>query len=359
MNMEVLPLRHVTPREPQTDCATRPVAEQILRAFRMMFAYTEVGPEHEALDTQLVTQASALAGASGRAAIAQISDAVVNACRGAVAAVARRQQLRRQDIESLVAVVRATVDSLATGHAESSLALGESTARLESLQTVPDFDDLRRRLASEVSALRQIARDRDRDHDRTVTLLRDQLTTAEQQLCLARAEALVDPLTEVVNRRGFDSALADRIKTMDPAMPLILALFDVDYFKGMNDRYGHMTGDAVLRHVALTIRGSVRQDDVVARIGGDEFALIASGLTLKQAEPRMRAILHKIGAESVGAEDVLVSVSCGVAEYSAGDTVQTLISRSDGALNDAKAYGKNRVVARDAPYIRNLLRHRR
>lgn len=357
--MEVLPLRQVPNREAQTDCATRPVAEQILRSFRMMFAYAEVGSEHEALDGQLAAQSSALAAANSRAGIAQISEAVVNACRGAVAAVARRQQLRRQDIESLVAVVRATVDSLATGHAEASAALGESTSRLESLQAVPDFDELRRRLASEVSALRQISRDRDHEHERTVTLLRDQLTTAEQQLCLARAEALVDPLTEVVNRRGFDAALADRIKTMDPATTLVLGLFDVDYFKGMNDRYGHMTGDAVLRHVAMTIRGSVRQDDVVARIGGDEFALIASGLTLAQAEPRLRAILHKIGAESVGAEDVLVSVSCGVAEYSAGDTAQTLISRSDGALNDAKAYGKNRVVAREAPYIRNLLRHRR
>jgi diguanylate cyclase len=358
MTMEVLPLRQVS-RDSQTDCATRPIAEQILRSFRMMFAYAEVGPEHEALDGHLAVQSSALAGATSRTGIAEISESVINACRGAVAAVARRQQLRRQDIESLVAVVRATVDSLASGHAEASAALGESTSRLESLQAVPDFDELRNRLASEVSALRQIARDRDRGHERTVTLLRDQLTTAEQQLCLARAEALVDPLTEVVNRRGFDSALAERIKTMDPATTLVMALFDVDYFKGMNDRYGHMTGDAVLRHVAMTIRGSVRQDDVVARIGGDEFALLASGLTLSQAESRLKAILQKIGAEAVGAEDVLVSASCGVAEYSAGDTAQALISRADGALNDAKAYGKNRVVAREAPYIRNLLRLRR
>src|SRR3954469_20078805 len=119
MTMEVLPLRHV-PREPQTDCATRPVAEQILRSFRMMFAYAEVGPEHDALDTQLAAQSTALAAATSRSGVSEVAESIVNACRGAVAAVARRQQLRRQDIESLVAVVRATVDSLAAGHAEAS-----------------------------------------------------------------------------------------------------------------------------------------------------------------------------------------------------------------------------------------------
>jgi diguanylate cyclase len=324
----------------------------------MMFAYAEVGQEHAALDAQIVTQSAALAAANNRAGIAQVADAVVNACRAAVAAVARRQQLRRQDIESLVAVVKATVDSLVTGHVASAAALGESTERLEKLQAVPDFDELRKRLADEVTTLREIAKERDREHERTVAVLRDQLNTAEQELCLARAEALVDPLTEVVNRRGFDAALAERIRTLEPESTLVLALFDVDYFKGMNDRYGHMTGDAVLRHVAMTIRGAVRQDDVVARIGGDEFALLANGLTLAQAEPRLRAILAKIATEAVGADEVLVSVSSGVAEYSAGDTAQTLVSRADGALNDAKAYGKNRVVGREAPYIRNLLRMR-
>jgi len=321
-----------------------------------MFTYAEVGVEHETLDAQLAARAAALGSANNRIAVAQIGDAIVDACRAAVAAVARRQELRRHDIESLVAVVRQTVDSLASGHAESSAALGESTSRLEGLQRVTDLSELQRRLAAEVSTLRHIAMERDHDHSRTVGLLREQLTTTEQQLCVARAEALVDPLTDVANRRGFDAALAERLRSVDPSAPLILAVFDVDFFKGTNDRYGHPAGDAVLRHIAKTIRGSVRQDDVVARIGGDEFALLASGLTLTQAESRLRAILQKIGGEAVGLDKVVVSVSCGVSEYSAGDTTMTLISRSDAALSDAKALGKNRVAARHAPYIRTLLR---
>ncbi len=320
-----------------------------------MFTYAEVGAEHETLDAQLVARTAALGSANNRTAVAQIGDAIVDACRAAVAAVARRQELRRHDIESLVAVVRQTVDSLASGHAESSAALGESTSRLEGLQRVTDISELQRRLGAEVATLRQIAMERDHEHGATVGLLRDQLTTAEQQLCLARAEALVDPVTDVANRRGFDVALAERLKSVDPSSPLALAVFDVDCFKGLNDRYGHPAGDAVLRHIANAIRGSVRQDDVVARIGGDEFALLASGLTLTQAESRLRGIIQKIGAPPIGVDGLVVSVSCGVSEYSAGDTATTLVSRADGALSDAKALGKNRVVARQAPYIRTLL----
>jgi diguanylate cyclase (GGDEF)-like protein len=136
-------------------------------------------------------------------------------------------------------------------------------------------------------------------------------------------------------------------------------MFDVDGFKRVNDELGHPTGDAILQHIARSIRDSVRQDDLVARIGGDEFALIASGLTLAQAASRLRGIVNNIAGERIGDHNLTVSLSCGVSEHSAGDTVQTLISRTDAALNEAKSLGKNRVVARHAPYIRTLLRRSR
>ena len=114
-------------------------------------------------------------------------------------------------------------------------------------------------------------------------------------------------------------------------------------------------GDGVLRQVAKVIRDSVRQEDTVARIGGDEFALIASGLTLIQAEGRLKGIVQAI-TEASTAEGATVSVSCGVAELCAGDTPVTLLQRSDNALIDAKTLGKNRVVSRHLPYIRSFLR---
>jgi diguanylate cyclase len=192
-----------------------------------------------------------------------------------------------------------------------------------------------------------------------VRTLTAKLAAAEGQLTAARSKALVDPLTEVANRRGFDITLAQRIEEADVTTPVVLALFDVDEFKAINDGFGHPTGDAILRHVAVSIRDSVRQEDLVARIGGDEFAFVATGLTLAQAASRLRATVQAIASGTFGADGVKVSVSCGASEFSAGDTVQTLMQRTDAALADAKALGKNRVVTRNVPLIRNLIRPRR
>ena len=357
MNTEVLHLRQV-PGSSLDSCATRPITGEILEAFREMFAHADAGSEHQALDQQLSQQAKALAAARGASAITKAGEPVVTTCRAATSAVVRRQVARQRDIATLVAMVRDTVESLVAGHKVSAAALGESTNRLEHMQHVSDFGSLKKMLAAEVVTLRKIASDREAEHEKTVSVLQQRLTNAEAQLCEARSEARIDPLTEVANRRGFDIVLADRVKSSDPVSPLVLALFDVDGFKRINDCYGHPAGDAILQHVARSVRAAVRQDDLVARIGGDEFALIASGLTLAQAEARLRTILLRISGDRIGAEQITVSLSCGVSEHSAGDTVQTLFSRSDAALLNAKAQGKNRVVTREAPYIRSLLRRR-
>ena len=357
MDTEVLHLRQLPGPSPD-HCATRPITSEILESFREMFAHADAGSAQPTLDHQLAELVKALAEAKGANAIARAGEPVVTTCRAAASAVVKRQIARQRDIATLVAMVRDTVDSLVSGHTASAAALGESTSRLEYMQDVTDVARLKQLLAAEVVTLRKIASDREAEHAQTVSVLRERLTHAEAQLCEARSEARLDPLTDVANRRGFDAALKERLKASDPSSSLILALFDVDGFKGINDRYGHPAGDAVLQHVARSVRAAVRQDDLVARIGGDEFALIASGLTLAQADARLRTIIQKIGSERVGTAAITVSLSCGVSEHSAGDTAQTLFSRTDAALLDAKARGKNRVVKREAPYIRRLLKLR-
>jgi diguanylate cyclase (GGDEF)-like protein len=134
----------------------------------------------------------------------------------------------------------------------------------------------------------------------------------------------------------------------------VLAVLDVDDFKRINDTYGHTSGDEVLKMVAETLTSAVRGDDIVARIGGDEFALIAQGLTLAQADRRMRSMMATLAEANVGMNGAHVTVSCGVAEYSAGDTAQSLMSRADEAVYDAKRAGKHHIVTKTTPYIRDL-----
>ena len=115
-------------------------------------------------------------------------------------------------------------------------------------------------------------------------------------------------------------------------------------------------GDRVLQETALALKTSMRPGDLVARIGGDEFAAIAPGLTLKQSEARMQSVLASIAGHLREVKDLVpVSLSCGVPECSAGDTSQSLIGRADQALYEAKRRGRNRVAIKAVPFIRELL----
>ena len=352
MSTEILPLRNTGL---DSDCARLPVASQLVECFTAIIESAEPGPDYDPLLGELKQRGGAFARATGREAIASTSHPLVSTCREAVKAVKGRQQARRKDIATLVTLVRDAVGSLVERQAESSEALGASTNRLEYLQTVDNFFELKQLLAEEVVTLRKIANDREREHARAVRTLEAKLHAAEGQLSAARTEALTDPLTEVANRRGFDIALTEAITTSAATMPVVLALIDIDAFKEINDVHGHPTGDAVLRQVAAAIRDAVRQEDVVARIGGDEFALIAAGLPLAQATARLKHLVATLAASTYGAGAKL-SVSCGVCEYSAGDTHATLMQRADVALNAAKSGGKNRVVAGKVPYIHALVR---
>jgi diguanylate cyclase (GGDEF)-like protein len=339
---------------PEDDYAVRQITDDVLRWFRAMFEHAEPGPEHAALDTRLGALTAALLKAADRQAVAKAGIPLTDVCRAAAVTVQRRQEARRQEVANLVSIVRETVNSLSNEHDASESALGESTARLENLRRVSDFLELKERLAAEVVTLRRIATERVKHHSETIGQLRTKLQTAEQQLCVARAEALMDALTGIPNRRAFDVELAQRIQGAASTSPLILALLDVDSFKSLNDRFGHPAGDAALRGTARAIRDAMRGEDLVARVGGDEFAVIACGLTLARAESRLRALVRAIAAAPAEPGGTPVSVSCGVSEFYAGDNAHSLLSRTDAALNDAKALGKNRVVARSVPYVHTL-----
>jgi diguanylate cyclase (GGDEF)-like protein len=169
-----------------------------------------------------------------------------------------------------------------------------------------------------------------------------------------RDEAALDALTRIGNRRHFEHALAERLRLAK--RQFVVAIFDVDDFKTVNDGGGHQAGDHVLQEVAQILKSSLRAEDVVARIGGDEFAVLVSEVTLRQAESRLRVVLAHMTAALDGAAKLpRVTVSCGAAECSAGDTMQSLMSRADQALYDAKRRGKNRVSVKTLPFIRDLL----
>lgn len=179
--------------------------------------------------------------------------------------------------------------------------------------------------------------------------MRDALETIRAQRDMMESLALIDPLTEVYNRRAFEARLADELeRSRRTGRPLSLLFFDVDHFKRVNDLYGHQVGDTALRWVAQQLRDSVRAADVVARYGGEEFCIILPETALAEAMSVAERSRRRIAADSVPAGEsfVRLTVSVGVADSPMGELeAAELLRRADLAVYAAKQAGRNCVRA--------------
>ncbi len=163
--------------------------------------------------------------------------------------------------------------------------------------------------------------------------------------------AVVDALTEVHNRRYFLLRLEDEFRRAQRYdNPLALVLVDLDQFRGINESFGHLVGDGVLRAVAQCLLAAVRETDTVARTGGDEFACILPQTHLAGALTVAERIRRDVAALRTGpTADVLLTVSVGVGSHPAVQvqTPEELIGAADGCLARAKREGRNRVCLAD------------
>jgi diguanylate cyclase (GGDEF)-like protein len=158
-------------------------------------------------------------------------------------------------------------------------------------------------------------------------------------------QATTDPLTGLANRRAFHAGLDQEIKrAVRHGRPLCLALIDIDHFKAVNDSLGHLLGDEVLAEVAARLRASVRTEAVFARIGGDELAVILPETSLAEAEEVAQRIQTIIRSEPF-IDDLVVTVSIGVAQLASDGDANSLRGAADGALYRAKNAGRGRVIS--------------
>jgi diguanylate cyclase (GGDEF)-like protein len=199
-----------------------------------------------------------------------------------------------------------------------------------------------------VLAMRDSAAFRREDEKRLVRfaqLASVAVANAHAHEALAR-QALTDPLTGLANRRAFDERLAHETECANRhALPLSLMLVDVDRFKTINDRFGHATGDRVLVNLADSLRSVMRSGDLLARIGGDEMAMILPDCPTEQATLVAQRMLAAISVDSSLARRHGVTLSAGVAGLTAGQTADDLLRCADQALYGAKDDGRDQVVS--------------
>jgi diguanylate cyclase len=183
--------------------------------------------------------------------------------------------------------------------------------------------------------------------------LRARLGHLQQQLDDAQRAGVTDPLTQLGNRRQFDTFVErTALLASVTAQPLALLMFDVDHFKMINDTYGHPAGDAVLRTVADALaRSFPRRSDIVARYGGEEFAVVLSETGLADAQRLATRGLDAIRESQAthGGRTLSVTASCGVAVLLPGESVADLVTRADRALYEAKRTGRDRVSTAGGP----------
>ena len=173
------------------------------------------------------------------------------------------------------------------------------------------------------------------------------LENARLQRILER-QALVDDLTGLANRRAAERALSAEVARANRfGGPLALVMADLDDFKAVNDRHGHLVGDAALRELAAALEVTLREIDTAARWGGEEFCLILPGTDARGAKrvaERVREDLAGRTVETLAGEPLRVTASFGVAVVEHDGIPETLVAAADAALYDAKRSGKNRVA---------------
>ncbi|MFP4155795.1 MAG: GGDEF domain-containing protein [Halothiobacillaceae bacterium] len=240
---------------------------------------------------------------------------------------------------------------MTTGNEFSSFAanLGDYVRKIDNSASLQDLRNFTQEVIQDTRTIEASSR----DTSNRLSNASDEINRLREELEQARRDAMTDPLTGLANRRGFTDLLSRQIDEANKhAEKYTLLLADIDFFKHINDTYGHLVGDKILRFVARTLQSQVKGQDIVVRYGGEEFAIIlpqtnypgglavANKLRAKIAASRLRM------AES-GKEIGELTISIGVATHRAKDTPEGIIRRADDALMHAKREGRNRVIGQD------------
>jgi diguanylate cyclase len=227
----------------------------------------------------------------------------------------------------------------------------------EKLAAAQNRDQVAAVIESLVTSTREM-RDTNKALEDRLTLSKSEISNLQQSLEAIRAESLTDPLTGLGNRKYFDRSVGTAVQNaLANGEPLSLLMFDIDHFKSFNDSYGHLTGDQVLRLVGMSLKQTIKGQDITARYGGEEFVVVLPNTALRQAltvaDHIRRAIMSKeLKKKSTGEILGRVTISVGVSMLKPDDDTESLIERADACLYAAKRNGRNRVICEaDPEYI--------
>jgi diguanylate cyclase len=313
------------------------------RHFEIWYAYaTGYNPSLN----QMINETLARDGTLSEASVTQIYETYISPIRFSDRIDDVGEQVKGE-IEQVMAMIGAAAGS--AYHYTENLANAS-----EKLDGADDDAGIRMIVESLVQATKEVERI-NKTLEARLSASKLEINELQEVLAAVRNESLTDPLTSLANRKYFDDALVNRFAAAQSRHePLSLMLLDIDHFKKFNDTYGHLTGDQVLRLVAVAVKQNVKGQDIAARFGGEEFAVILPDTGVRQAisvaDQIRRAVMTKeLMKRSTGEHLGRVTLSVGVAALGPGDSPQALLERADVCLYGAKRSGRNCVVGETDP----------
>jgi diguanylate cyclase (GGDEF)-like protein len=201
-------------------------------------------------------------------------------------------------------------------------------------------------LAKKIQSLSNQVEMYKKDNDTAKYLMRRKQIDLDGVMAQAQEVMKIDPLTFLPNRRLIIRELQDEVlRAQRYSTPLSISVVDIDHFKRINDTYGHVSGDEVLRHVGYQLRDSIRHPDMSGRYGGEEFLIILPNSDSSAAVEQASRLCRKVRETEVhiNGHTVQVTISIGIAEFRVGvDTWESFLNRADTAMYEAKRAGRDR-----------------
>ena len=259
-------------------------------------------------------------------------------------------ELKRKRMEEIQSTLSVHLNEVAEQNKALGKALSSERNTINNSNNLDELQALKSELSSEIAELLQgheSLAGKLENANKFMQLIESEGQDLNDELKKAHTLSLTDELTQLPNRRAFMKRIEDEVSRVQRyEYPLCFALIDLDFFKSINDRYGHNTGDEVLRSFAERALSGFRHHDLASRYGGEEFAVILPNTDIDGA---LRALEKVKGRTSQctfqhnGTPHPIPTFSAGIALYNAGESPESLIGRADQALYRAKRMGRNRI----------------
>ena len=246
-------------------------------------------------------------------------------------------------VKTMVLEVAETIRAMMGNSGNSDGSIGDCTEKIQGAETIQEILKIKDYLVNEMQKVRE------HSHTLNDVLERHRIATEtlSKKLEESEAKALVDVLTNVLNRNAYNMKIGELVHEYKRYKEeWALLVLDIDHFKKFNDTYGHKTGDKVLKSVAATISNSIRVSDHIFRYGGEEFVVILSRINKETTKNLSEKIRREVERDYLvdGDNELKVTMSIGATIITPEDTEASLFERADKALYQAKQNGRNQIL---------------